>query len=96
NTRRIVDRWLQRSGHTAKPVMELGSVEAIKQLVGAGLGWAVLPGLAVRGAAVPADIATRPLSPRLTRTLGLVMRRDKHLSRGLREMVAALKELSDR
>lgn len=96
NTRRIVDRWLLRSGHPAKPVMELGSVEAIKQLVGAGLGWAVLPGLAVRGAAVPADIATRPLSPRLTRTLGLVMRRDKHLSRGLREMVAALTELSER
>ena len=31
-----------------------------------------------------------------TRALGLVMRRDKHLSRGLREMVAALKGLSER
>lgn len=76
--------------------MELGSVEAIKQLVRAGLGWAVLPGLAVRGTAAPTDIATRALSPRLTRALGLVMRRDKHLSRGLREMVVALKGLSER
>lgn len=94
NTRRIVDRWLLRGGHAAKPVMELGSVEAIKQLVGAGLGWAILPKLAVEGFATPADVATRPLSPRLSRMLGLVMRRDKHLSRGLREMVAALKSLS--
>jgi DNA-binding transcriptional LysR family regulator len=91
NTRRIVDRWLLRGGHAPKPIMELGSVEAIKQLVGAGLGWAILPKLAVENAAVSGDISTRSLSPRLTRSLGLVLRRDKHLSRGLREMVAALK-----
>ena len=40
NTRQIIDRWFARGGRSPKPVMELGSVEAIKQLVGAGLGWA--------------------------------------------------------
>jgi DNA-binding transcriptional LysR family regulator len=91
NTRRLVDRWFLRAGYTPKPVMELGSVEAIKQLVGAGLGWAILPKLAVKQAGLSAEIAWRPLSPRLSRSLALVVRRDKHLSRGIREMVAALK-----
>ncbi|UFN49983.1 LysR family transcriptional regulator [Roseomonas sp. OT10] len=91
-TRRLIDDWFLRSGIATRPVMALGSVEAIKELVGAGLGCAVLPGMALRTGtqAGGPPLATRPLAPPLHRSLGLVMRRDKRLDRGLREVVAAL------
>ena len=69
--------------------MELGSVEAIKKLVGAGMGCAVLPRLALaeRGGD---RLVSRPLSPRLHRMLALVLRRDKQLDRSLRAFVKTL------
>jgi DNA-binding transcriptional LysR family regulator len=69
--------------------MELGSVEAIKKLVGAGMGCAVLPQLALAERAGDRLIA-RALTPRLYRRLALVLRRDKQLDRGLRAFVKAL------
>jgi len=92
NTRRALDEWFLASGIHPKPVMELASVEAIKELVGAGLGWSVMPRMAAP-APDRAAFLTRPLAPRLYRTLGLVVRRDKPRSRGLREMIAALETL---
>ncbi|MDC7785178.1 LysR family transcriptional regulator [Rhodoplanes sp. TEM] len=94
STRRVIDRWFARAGRTPKPVMELGSVEAIKELVGAGLGWAVLPRLAVSAAEGRGRVVVRPLSPRLSRTLAVVLRRDKRLDRGLRAVVDALSGLA--
>jgi DNA-binding transcriptional LysR family regulator len=93
NTRSVVDQWFARAGVALTPVMDLGSIEAIKELVGAGLGCAVLPGSAVRNLPADAPIVSRPLSPKLDRTLGLVMRRDKILTKGLREVVAAIETL---
>jgi DNA-binding transcriptional LysR family regulator len=93
HTRRVIDDWFLRAGQLAKPVMALGSVEAIKELVGAGLGCAVLPGLAVTGNGARHRIVVRPLVPRLYRQLGMVMRRDKPLDRGLREIIKALSAL---
>jgi DNA-binding transcriptional LysR family regulator len=89
HARRVVDDWFMRAGHSPKPVMELGSVEAIKKLVGAGMGCAVLPQLALAGRAGDRLIA-RALTPRLHRRLALVLRRDKQLDRGLRAFVKAL------
>jgi len=43
NTRAVTDAWFRRAGITPRPVMELDSVEAIKTLVGSGLGAALLP-----------------------------------------------------
>ena len=74
--------------------MSLGNVEAIKELVGAGLGCAVLPGMAVRATGGDGPLVVRPLTPRLHRQLGLVLRRDKILDRGLRETVKALRSLA--
>jgi DNA-binding transcriptional LysR family regulator len=91
NTRRIADEWFGRAGVSLRPIMSLGSVEAIKELVGAGLGCAVLPGMAVRG--LRDNLEARPLAPRLHRTLALVMRKDKPLHRGLRETLKALQAL---
>jgi DNA-binding transcriptional LysR family regulator len=93
NTRRITDEWFKRGGMAFKPVMSLGSVEAIKELVGAGLGCAVLPRMAVRNEKDRGSLAVRSLSPKFHRTLAIVIRRDKPLSRGLRETVRTLKEI---
>jgi DNA-binding transcriptional LysR family regulator len=71
--------------------MELGSVEAIKELVGAGLGCGVVPRMAVDGAYKASNLLVQSLTPRLARKIGLVLRRDKPLHRGLRETVAALR-----
>jgi len=94
NTRRITDKWLSRSRVTLKPVMSLGSVEAIKEMVGAGLGCAVLPGMAVRKEKDQGSLQVRSLSPRLYRTLALVIRQDKLLHRGLRETIGQLRGLT--
>ncbi|WEX89906.1 LysR family transcriptional regulator [Sinorhizobium garamanticum] len=117
NTRRVVDQWFAEAGVQVKPAMEFGSVEAIKRLVGAGLGWAILPRLALDGSFAsnrskttnPADsnglgedrdecsslgqdsLASCPLAPRLNRSLAMVVRRDKHLNRGLREMMREIR-----
>jgi DNA-binding transcriptional LysR family regulator len=74
--------------------MDLGSVEAIKEVVGAGLGCAVLPGSAIRKTGERVPIVARPLSPKLQRELALVIRRDKTLTRGLQETIKALQRLS--
>jgi len=102
NTRRLVDAWFLRAGLSVRPVMELDSVEAIKRLVGAGLGYAILPGMAVphhdalfddsHGAAD--RIIVRPLQPTLSRTLAIVLRQDKPLTAGLRAMVDCLRGLA--
>ncbi|WP_282607734.1 LysR family transcriptional regulator [Pelagibius sp. Alg239-R121] len=95
NTRRIVDKWFARSGVELKPVMALGSVEAIKELVAAGLGCAVLPRMAVESRqSGTAPLVVRSLSPRLHRKLAVAVRLDKPLHLGLREMVSALKALA--
>jgi DNA-binding transcriptional LysR family regulator len=93
NTRRLADAWFARAGVHPTPVMDLGNVEAIKELVAAGLGVAVLPGTAMRRRGERLPITTHTLSPKLSRKLALVMRRDKMLGRGLREVIKALKRL---
>ncbi|TKT43435.1 LysR family transcriptional regulator, partial [Rhizobiaceae bacterium LC148] len=85
NPRRIVDRWFAGNDVALNPTMSLGSVEAIKAMVGAGLGCAILPGMAVPPGERP-DLVTRSLSPRLHRELAVVIRRDKRLHRGLKAL----------
>ena len=96
NTRRLADAWFARAGVHPTPVMDLGNVEAIKELVAAGLGVAVLPGTAMRRRSERLSITIHALSPRLSRRLALVMRRDKVLGRGLREAIKALRRLGTR
>ena len=96
NTRHIADDWFAQAGVNLKPVMSLGSVEAIKELVAAGLGCAILPGMALRSHGEGSSFSVRSLSPRLHRKLALVLRRDKRLDFGLRETVRALEALAIR
>ncbi|HEY1935103.1 MAG TPA: LysR family transcriptional regulator [Acetobacteraceae bacterium] len=81
-TRGVVDAWFRRAGQTPRPIMELGSVEAIKLLAESGLGATILPASAI--VAPPPDMAVRALRPALTRCLAVVLRRDKLLDLGLR------------
>lgn len=88
-THRIIDDWFIRGGYTPKPSMELPNTEVIKEMVSAGLGCAIIPRVAFRVAHGQSPLAIRPLSPRLSRKFGLVLRRDKLLHRGLRETINA-------
>jgi DNA-binding transcriptional LysR family regulator len=90
--RRITDRWFARGNATVNPAMSLGSAESIKAMALAGLGCGILPRMAV-GSEPQADFVVRPLSPPLHRTLGVVIRRDKRLTKGLKATYEALLEL---
>ncbi|HWN16922.1 MAG TPA: LysR substrate-binding domain-containing protein, partial [Candidatus Dormibacteraeota bacterium] len=76
-------------------VMELGNEEAIKKLVGAGLGVSVSPEMAVRDEVRAGALRMGPLSPALVRRLGLVRRRDKPETPALRVFLAAVAGLSE-
>jgi DNA-binding transcriptional LysR family regulator len=89
NTRAIIDAWFRRAGLVPRPIMELGSVEAIKVLVGGGRGCSVLPALALGGEV--AGAVMRPLRPALSRQLAVVLRKEKVIDRGLGRLLGALK-----
>lgn len=92
NSRGLIDQWFRHGGELAKPGMELGNIEAIKKMVGAGLGPSVVPAMAV--ADDHDGLAVRSLVPRLERRLGLVLRRDKVPDRALKAVIGALKGLA--
>ncbi len=91
NTRTLIDQWAMRGGIALKPVMQLDSVEAIKEIVGAGLGCGIVPKLALPQAQARRQLVIRSLQPKLIRKLAIVMRRDKQLHRGLREAIGAMR-----
>ncbi|WP_431324170.1 LysR family transcriptional regulator [Rhizobium sp. YTU87027] len=91
NTRAATNEWFSQAGVRVQPAMEFGSVEAIKELVAAGLGWSLLPALALKQDR-SGFLTTSSVRPRLVRQLGIVLRRDKHLTKGLREVVKCLRE----
>jgi DNA-binding transcriptional LysR family regulator len=88
-SRRITDRWFAQGDATVNPAMSLGSAESIKAMAIAGLGCGILPEMAV-GSERREDFVVRELSPRLHRTLGVVIRKDKRLSKGLKATYDAL------
>ncbi|WP_416408934.1 LysR family transcriptional regulator [Agrobacterium rosae] len=94
NTRRLVDEWLKAGGKRIQPVMELGSVEALKKLSQAGLGVAIVPAMAIRDEATSSTLTIRSLYPKLERKLALGLRRDKHMTAPLRALSAILSHRS--
>src|ERR1044071_7325629 len=69
-TRRLIDEWSMAAGVAFEPIMELGSVEAMKELIGAGLGCGVLPRMALRRKQEVDLFVVRSLKPKLHRRLG--------------------------
>ena len=89
NTRQLVDSWLLAAGMRVKPEMELGNVEAIKEMVSAGLGYSIVPAMALR-ASERETLQVRPLRPVLVRELGLIARHDKPFTRAMRVVADAI------
>ncbi len=91
--RAVIDGWFMAGGIQPRPAMELGNVEAIKNLVAAGLGRSILPSVTVESPQDCDRFAVQPLTPPLIRKLGLVLRRDKVLDAGVRAMVKAITDM---
>ncbi|MDW8845027.1 LysR family transcriptional regulator [Erwinia sp. MMLR14_017] len=89
-TRALIDGWFQQAGHVASPVMELGSIEAIKRMVRAGLGYSIVPRMSVAGLEEREGLSLSSMTPSLCRTLGTVMREDRIISRGMNEVLSTL------
>jgi DNA-binding transcriptional LysR family regulator len=92
STRTLIDAWFRAAGVTPAPVMQLDSVETIKVLVSGGAGASVLPALALAEGVAGAEV--RPLTPPASRGLGVVLRREKVVDRGLRAMLGALEAVA--
>lgn len=93
STRHLIDGWFQRTGKSASPVMELGSIEAIKRMVRAGLGYSIVPRMAVTQAEDCEGLHVESLEPALHRTLGLIMRQDKVVNRAMREVIHSIQAM---
>ena len=96
NMQRVVDDWFRHAGVAPVSSMVLGNVEAIKELVGAGLGYAILPLSAFENPKGENGLVTMPLDPPLTREIAIVIRQDKPLTKGLRETIRCLEALDPR
>ncbi|MGF6267592.1 DNA-binding transcriptional LysR family regulator [Lelliottia nimipressuralis] len=91
-TRDLIDGWFNSCDLEVCPVMQLGSIEAIKRMVRAGLGYSIVPRMAVENVADREGLSVRSLNPVLHRQLGIVMRQDKILSKGISEVIRLLRE----
>src|SRR5262245_53346961 len=89
--RRTITDWLARAGPPPKPLMEFDNVEAMKSVVAVGLGASIVPHLSLGAGHVAAgNMLVRPLSPRVSRGVGLVRLRGKRSTEGMELVFAAL------
>ena len=89
-TRSLIDEWFRDAGYAARPVMELGSIEAIKRMVRAGLGYSIVPRMAVEDMEEREGLSLHSMVPPHYRTLGTIMREDRIVSRGINEVMKQL------
>lgn len=91
-TRAVVERALRQQEITVRPAMSLGSTEAIKQGVAAGLGVAIVSGLALEAEISSGRLRPLPLSDlAITRPLHLVRGRSKSDSAAAQAFLRLLK-----
>jgi DNA-binding transcriptional LysR family regulator len=88
--RRVVEEWFHRGGISPGQAMELGNTEAIKKLVGAGLGLSLGSWFAVRNDARAGRLVALRLVPRLFHQRGIVLRKDKPKAPALTAFLDAL------
>lgn len=91
-TRTLIDNWFLAASTQMAPVMELGSIEAIKRMVRAGLGYSIVPRLAVDQPEERSGLSLYSLEPPLHRTLGRIMRQDRVVTRGIQEVIHYIEE----
>jgi DNA-binding transcriptional LysR family regulator len=89
-----VTEWLSADRpRTPRSSTRVSEVEAVKVVVGAGIGMAIVPAMAV--ARHSDDIVIRPLNPPLIRTLALMHHRNKPEDLAFRTVRDALMTLSN-
>jgi DNA-binding transcriptional LysR family regulator len=91
--RGVIDGWFRAAGVSPGLPMELGNTEAIKKLVGAGLGLSITSGFTVREEAKAGTLAVVRLEPSLFREIGVIHRKDKPRTPALDAFLAALGDL---
>ncbi|HWF85951.1 MAG TPA: LysR family transcriptional regulator [Vicinamibacterales bacterium] len=79
-TGRLIREHLDPMVALPRPVLELGSTEAVKRAVAAGLGVSIVLGLTVVREARNHDLVVRPLDPALAKRLHVVRRDDVAVS----------------
>jgi len=94
-TRHLIDGWFLADGRAIAPVMQLGSIEAIKRMVRAGLGFSIVPRMAVEHPQDRIGLNVQSLTPLLHRQLGIIMRQDKIISKGIAEILRLLQKLEN-
>lgn len=88
-TREATDRWLASRLATMRIELELGSSEAVKRVVSAGIGLACLSRLAVADElAAGRLVEVRTTLPRATRALSIVVHRERRPAAGVEAFVA--------
>ncbi|VUS61125.1 LysR family transcriptional regulator [Klebsiella spallanzanii] len=94
-TRDLIDGWFLADGRAIAPVMQLGSIEAIKRMVRAGLGFSIVPRMAVEHPHDRIGLTVQSLTPLLHRQLGIIMRQDKIISKGIAEILRLLHQVGN-
>jgi len=90
STRLLIDNWFLQQGLRPQPIMELGSIEAIKEMVIAGLGCSLIPRLAINESDLQRGVVMHALAQPLVRVLALVLRQDKPLNKSLKKVMDKL------
>ena len=91
---RLVGEWFAQAGERPRARIELNYSEAMKSLVAAGYGAAVLPLESPADQEMPTSLQLRPLRPRLVRRLGIAHRPTAQLDRATTKVLAAIREVS--
>jgi DNA-binding transcriptional LysR family regulator len=91
--RSVIDAWFVAGGVNAQPAMEMGSFEAIKELVASGLGCSILPSMALETTGRSRRLQVRQVVPQLRRRYGLALRLDKVLHKTIRVAVEAIERM---
>lgn len=91
-TRGLIADWFADAGLTFHPTMTVANLEALRELIALGMGYAIVSRLALPNGALSGDLAVRSLSPRLFRTIGLVTRRNQPSNHAADIFLAALRQ----
>ncbi|MEE9275352.1 MAG: LysR family transcriptional regulator [bacterium] len=91
--RKRIDREIRRRNLRVEVVMELDNIESIKQAVSIGAGVSILPEPAIQKEVAMQTLRGIPIGQNgLTRPVGLIHRRQKHLSPTVTQFIEMLKK----
>lgn len=89
-TREVVSEYIKSQGlgkHALKACLELGSPEAIKGAIEAGMGVSILSGVSISKELKLGTLKTVPLNPPLSREFSFVRQRQKFRVRSMEELL---------